>query len=660
MKMKIYIKKFKTIENLEVQIPSQINGGNGLGKSTILEAISFVLTGKDLNGSEFKQVYDNRVDLHDAIADVSFFDNYNNEFQRIVQPTFQTGRDGVESVKIKCSTTCKKNSIACNDFSDEFKDFYSLGTDSFFVKKAGVDLETYQRSIFIDILKSKLPDYDVNAASLKLKELKKSQKVEVDQVKSLQDAQKNTKDVEVPTVPLGLIAKYNEYNTLLNAANPEAVQTINKRNNDAYMAHFAAKTNIQNDVVRCELAIERIKNSIDTEKAKLEMVKSSVFLPKQLEDTTELEALKVRIESELSHLEYFESLEKYAQENFAKNPVLVENQTKIKELMSTGFVPMVDDNSNNCPLSGTFCETAKLHSEKAQMIKFDTRINEQIAALKSQNRQILEKEMQSINAEYNAVKSDLQEAERKLNKVIEENKINESENYSKQVQFNIDQKKQVELIESEILNLQNQLFETEKALSEKMIELSDLVEPTPEKLPEQIEISEELKEASEKYKLLEMEVWKAKGVNENNAELIASRAIEIKAKQSNLLQIGSDIATLTSEISDYFSNLSQIVKTEFAGDIEIDVELLEYVMSKDEYKDCFKITANGKVFPYECNGALQNNVKMQILFNLQRLKGYTGVTIMDNCEANTTQKINTLGLNFVIAFATLENELKIN
>ena len=86
--MKIKITKFKTIENLTIEVPAQINGGNGLGKSTILEAISFVLTGKNLDGKEFEQVYDNRVDLHDAIADVSYFDNYGNEFQRIVKPIF--------------------------------------------------------------------------------------------------------------------------------------------------------------------------------------------------------------------------------------------------------------------------------------------------------------------------------------------------------------------------------------------------------------------------------------------------------------------------------------------------------------------------------------------------------------------------------------------
>jgi hypothetical protein len=93
--------------------------------------------------------------------------------------------------------------------------------------------------------------------------------------------------------------------------------------------------------------------------------------------------------------------------------------------------------------------------------------------------------------------------------------------------------------------------------------------------------------------------------------------------------------------------------------LKLMLNFLEHVMSKDEYKDCFKITANGKVFPFECNGALQNNVKMQILFNLQRLKNYNSVTIMDNCEANTSQPINTLGLNCVIAFATFDNELLI-
>jgi len=213
------------------------------------------------------------------------------------------------------------------------------------------------------------------------------------------------------------------------------------------------------------------------------------------------------------------------------------------------------------------------------------------------------------------------------------------------------------LCEKNIERLENGLKELKKQLTGKQTEFSQLIEPTLEKLPEQLEISDELKDAHTAFELLKIDINKAIGVNENNVKLIAERSKEIKEKQANLLIIGEKIVTLTQEISDYFSNLSGVVKQEFAGDIEIDVELLEYVMSRDEYKDCFKITANGKVFPYECNGALQNNVKMQVLFNLQRLKGYTGVTVMDNCEANTSQPINTLGLNCVLAFATYDNEL---
>ena len=166
-----------------------------------------------------------------------------------------------------------------------------------------------------------------------------------------------------------------------------------------------------------------------------------------------------------------------------------------------------------------------------------------------------------------------------------------------------------------------------------------------------------MKVAHSEFETINERIIGAKAINANNAKLIESRTAEIKLKQSNLLEIIEKITTLTTEISDYFSNLAAIVKQEFAGDIELDVQLLEYVMSKDEYKDCFKITANCKVFPYECNGALQNNVKMQVLANLQRLKGYTGVTVMDNCEANTTQPVNTCGLNCVLAYATNDNEL---
>lgn len=649
--MKIKITKFKTLENLEFSIPSQITGGNGLGKSTILEAISFVLTGKDLSGNEFKQVYDNRVDLHDAIADVSYFDNYGNEFQRIVKPIFQTNRAGIEEIKIKRSTECRKNGIIVNDFSDEFVDFYKFGTDYFFNQK-----EDLQRSIFIDILKSKLPEYDVNSASLKLKELKRSQKIEVDLVKGLQDANKNTKDVEVPTVPAELEKANNEFLALSTASDPEASYQINQRNAKAYSDYLGKRGEITKSISDTEISIERTKLNIQSETEKLENCKSEKFIPKEAESTESLEKAVTESTEKLSKLEHYEIIEKFAEKYFAVNPVLAGNALKIKEISERQFATSFEVKSN-CPLTNEFCEIAKGKSAEAEAIIFKNNKEAEISVLRNENRSILEKEMRLVNEVYNAVKSDLQESERKLNKLIDANKLVESDNEFLQSSFATQNLFQIDLCEKNIEQLNLGLTELDKQLSDKQTELSRLTEPTLEALPESLQISDELKQAHEDFELLKMEIWKAKGVNENNVELRIERDAQIKLKQANLLQIGEQIVTLTAEISDYFSNLSNIVKQEFAGDISIDVELLEYVMSKDEYKDTFKITANGKVFPYECNGALQNNVKMQILANLQRLKGYSGVTVMDNCEANTTQPINTLGLNCVLAFATLDKEL---
>lgn len=650
--MKIKINKFKSLENLTFSIPAQISGGNGLGKSTILESISFVLTGKNLDGKEFEQVYNNRVDIHDAIADVSYFDNYGNEWQRIVKPVFQTNRAGIEEIKIKRSTECRKNGIVVNDFSDEFQDFYKFGTDYFFNQK-----EDVQRSIFIDILKSKLPDYDVNAASLKLKELKKSQKVEVDAVKDLQNANKNTKDVPVPVIPADIRRQNDEYLALSSADNSEAVAEINRKNNESQSIYLKKKSELSQSISDTEIQISKIKSSIETEKELLENVEKSVFVPKEIESTELLEKEIACCKEKLSESAYFETIEDYATLYFDNNPVLVENRTKISEILAEQFVYAPNTESGNCPISGKHCGTAERSSEVSAKYKFDFNVNAKVSALKNQNREILEKEMAAVNREYNAVKSDLQEAERKLNRVVESNKLIESDNEFLKESFEIENKKAIDLYSEQILKYQIELHTLSKRLIENQTELKNIVEPTSEKLPESVEISEELKTAHSEFERINEEIIGAKAINSNNAKLIESRSAEIELKQTNLLEIIAKIITLTTEISDYFSNLATIVKQEFSGDIELDVQLLEHVMSRDEYKDCFKITANGKVFPYECNGALQNNVKMQVLANLQRLKGYTGVTVMDNCEANTTQPINTCGLNCVLAFATLENEL---
>jgi seryl-tRNA synthetase len=267
--------------------------------------------------------------------------------------------------------------------------------------------------------------------------------------------------------------------------------------------------------------------------------------------------------------------------------------------------------------------------------------------------------MYAANSKYTIAKSDLTRYENELNEITARNEKTRKDNDVLSISFEQEKSGKLSKLKAEKSELEKKINELTKQLTDKQAELSALVEPTFEKLPESFEISTRLKAANRLYKYVEKKINKQIGVNEHNVELREQYANEIKQMQSNLFTIGEQITVLTAEISDYFSNLNNVVKSEFSGEIDVDVELLEYVMSKEEWKDCFKITANGKVFPYECNGALQNNLKLQILSTFQRLKDYKGITLLDNAEANTTQPINTCGMNCILAFATNEKTLTI-
>lgn len=653
--MKITIKKFKRHEDVSFEVPASIAGGNELGKTTILEAISFCLTGKNMDGTEFKSIYDNRVDPHDAIADVSYFDNYGNEYRRIVAPVFQTSRQGHEEIKIKRNTICKKNDIAVNDFAPEFADFYKFGTDFFFNQK-----EDIQRAIFIDALKSKMPVYDITANSLKLKELVKSQKLAVSEIESLRDLQKNTKDVEVLEISDELKKLNADYLALSSTDNSKAIGVINAKNNLAMNIYLDKKSDISDQIIKLKTEKGLKKSAIETKAFDLDKIQRTVFVKAEQKSTAHIQTqLSIHTDA-LAEAKFYETLPDYARANYDKNPVLVQNGKKIEEINAREFVPSeAESSSSACPLSGEICETAKLYKDASAKLIFDNQKTAELEKLKAENRAILEKEMYNANQGYQNIKRQIDSLSVDLAEISDFNLKVDSKNEADQDFFNMDKNGKIAALNTErkTLRAESEKIETGIAIFEK--QLSELVQPSPESLPEFAEISEELRTSHAGFLLLSIDINKAIGVNENNAKNREKYESDIKEKQTLLFDLDKTVVKIKNEISDYFSNLAGIVKSEFTGSIEIGVELLEFVMSRDEYKDTFRITANGKAFPFECNGALQNNVKLQVLAALQKLNGYMGVTVMDNCEANTTQKIETCGLNCVLATANLEKELTI-
>ena len=643
--MKILIRKFKRLENLELKVPSEIMGGNGVGKTSILEAISFVLTGKDQNGKEFAQVYDNRVDLHDAIADVSYFDDYGNEFRRVVKPTFTTSRSGEETLKIMRSTRCTKNGIDTNDFSGEFNDFYKFGTDYFFNQK-----ETDQRAIFIDLMKSLLPKYDVAEAQLKLKSLKKTQRDTQRDITIERKALKAIQDVEVKEIPADLEELENEYQNLIksNTDNQRLIAEINRENNKLLSEYRNAKSNLELKIQSNKLNLKNSQNEIQYLTSTLKQVESTSFNGYEETDTSALKESLEKANLKLSETTYYTDLKEFAKVYAKSNPIVSSNIERIKRLRNA-----TPDNLPEGEELTDVCSSCGVASQKV----LENGIKNIIDGLKAENKQILESEMRAVNGVYLTLKDERDRLQAQLNRVEEQNKKNAENAEKLKRAFDIKKTNQIEELKKEISIQEKNIVAFEAEISSLEKQLAELKEPTLKELPTELTISDELQEAHNEYQKLRDEIVGAKAVNKNNEYIKAKKEAEIQKMQSTLMEVNAEIIKLQEEITDYFSNLTDVVDKEFSGKIKIGVQLQELIISKDEYRDVFKITADGKVFPHECNGALINNTKLQILATLQRLKGYNGITIMDNAEANTTQPIEPCGLNLVIARATSDKEL---
>ena len=78
-------------------------------------------------------------------------------------------------------------------------------------------------------------------------------------------------------------------------------------------------------------------------------------------------------------------------------------------------------------------------------------------------------------------------------------------------------------------------------------------------------ISEEIKNAHAQYSALRDEIIGANAINENNKKTKVRKETEIKEKQEFLAKLDGEVVVLQAEISNYFSNLSDIVAREFDG-----------------------------------------------------------------------------------------------
>lgn len=651
--MRISIKKFKRAEDVNFDVPVIIHGGNGLNKTTILEAISFCLTGKNLNGKEFAEIYDNRVDLHDAIADVTFTDNYGNSYRRVVMPKFTITRQGEEKLSVLRNTQCYKNTIECNDYAEVFSDFLKYGTDYFFLQS-----QDDQRKSFIALLKNELPDFNLTEKSAELKQLKRAQKAERDAIEAINIDK--IMDVEVPEITIDDTLYQNALSGSTSeqaiSAQKENQRLLNERNTERSLL-----LNRSNDILAKTLSV---KSKVTEKRMELEAVEKSECVAGAMHDIEEIENSLLRNKEVLSKLTYFNDLSEVFTAN-SEHPVIKENVSKIESISALTF-----ENSEmpelaaalrakgECEYIDEHCKVVEDFFEKAKLSRFREEKESKIADLKFANRQILTKIMLDNNTLYLSVKAKVESIEKTLTDTIAENEEISARN-SKELRIFEDSKKlRILSLNNELKTLSNEIISLEAEMDKVSSEIK-ILESTPIAYVtvENNIISDELKEQHRLFEAQKLAKTDAEAINRNNARLRKEKEDEKEARRNALYEISEKITKIQQEISDYFANLADVVKEKFDGDYKIELKLQEYVIRTDDYKDCFIITADGKKFPHECNGAMVNNVKCQILNGLQKLAKYDGITVIDNAEANTTMPLNTLTLKAVVAMATKEDLL---
>ena len=157
--MELKINQFKKLSNLTVQLPAIIEGANGVGKTSIIEAFSFVLTGKNLNGDVFdKKIYLNEKATEQAVASVELKLKSGDVISRTCSPilTRKKGEE-VATLKTAISTSLKVNGTPCNN--SEFSSFLEKNDEELLLGYSVVYFKNLdnqkQRKILMDIAEAK-------------------------------------------------------------------------------------------------------------------------------------------------------------------------------------------------------------------------------------------------------------------------------------------------------------------------------------------------------------------------------------------------------------------------------------------------------------------------------------------------------------------------
>lgn len=196
--MEIRIKKFMELQDVDFSTPCEISGANGQGKTTLLRAILYVMSGKDLDGSTFSEnVYPfNPTNASDCFADVTVI-NDNRTFRKETAAKEIRTAGETESKIVKSINTkyyVDGQIVDKSSFESEVEKYTALKSFQLFTNPAhfaGLKTDD-KRTVFADFFGFKVfvSDVDVNTLRQAIKNTKQKETELTAQIKGLKETQK--------------------------------------------------------------------------------------------------------------------------------------------------------------------------------------------------------------------------------------------------------------------------------------------------------------------------------------------------------------------------------------------------------------------------------------------------------------------------------------
>ena len=312
--MELKINQFKKLSNLTVQLPAIIEGANGVGKTSIIEAFSFVLTGKSLNGDIFdKKIYLNEEVTEQAVASVELKLKSGDVISRTCSPIFTRKRgEEIATLKTAISTSLKINNTPCNNA--EFTSFLEKNDEELLL---GYSVEFFkrldnqkQRNILMNIAEEKGVKKDTYFLGLEdkkqvkyaISELKKEEANLIAQIELLNNQILETKISEEKNVSEKIKETQTKIENLQNSKNNAEIPKHVVQHNFGVNAKIQE---VQNEIFETTHNFKEIVDIQDTTNLKIEI--------------RNLESSKIELKNNLNFLQDLRSFQKDL-EYFEINP----------------------------------------------------------------------------------------------------------------------------------------------------------------------------------------------------------------------------------------------------------------------------------------------------------------------------------------------------